>query len=303
MNNISIDSIISRVKSRLYSLDEASLIDEVSLISWSKWMIDRLGMGLSVEKEEIIEVENYQCFLPEDFKLLWVVHKCQECNEGIGKRKYYLNSRPITVYSDNIIETICYDKCEIQRTKQFVTQRMYIEETQTPIERKFCDRSLLSIDKKVKKSRCHSKCENLYSQCKDHFNMDDKKMYFNFEEGTIHLQYYAYMQDEEGYPMIPDDQYVIKAIEDYLTYELFLQLYYNAEGDFVQRMQKAEQEHIKSMQEALYNQKLPTFQRMKQYAKELPESLEIFNLPSNADRISSSDQRYINRQQPIKRYW
>jgi hypothetical protein len=77
-------------------------------------------------------------------------------------------------------------------------------------------------------------------------------MYFNFEEGTIHLQYYAYNQDEEGYPLVPNDQYVIKAIEDYLTYELFYTLYLNAEGDYAQRMQKAQQEHEKSMGEALY---------------------------------------------------
>jgi hypothetical protein len=303
MNYISIDQIVNRVKSRLYSLDEASLIDEVSLITWSKWMIDRLGMGLSIEKEEIIDIENYQCLLPENFHLLWVVHKCNECNTNGSKVRYYLNSRPITVYSDNILDTICYDKCEIVRTKEYVTQKMYIEQTETPIERQFCERSLLSLDKKVKKNRCHTKCENLYSKEKDHFNFDNKKMYFNFEEGTIHLQYYAYAQDEEGYPMIPDDQYVIKAIEDYLTYEIFLQLYYNAEGDFAQRMQKAEQEHVKSMQEALFNQKLPTFQRMVKYAEELPQSLEIFNLASNADRISSSDKRYINRHQPITRYW
>ena len=95
MDYISIDDIISRVKTRLYSLDEASLIDEVMLISWSKWMIDRLGMSLSIEKEEIIEVENYQCNLPEDFHLLWVVHKCEQCEENKGSKvKYYLNSNP-----------------------------------------------------------------------------------------------------------------------------------------------------------------------------------------------------------------
>ena len=96
---------------------------------------------------------------------------------------------------------------------------------------------------------------------------------------------------------------VNKAIEDYLTYELFLSLYLNAEGDYAQRMQKAEIEHQKSMGEALYNVKLPSFLRMKKYAEELPQSLEIFNLPSNADRIQRSDQSYINRQQPITRYW
>ena len=303
MEYISIDDIISRVKTRLYSLDEASLIDEVMLISWSKWMIDRLGMSLSIEKEEIIEVENYQCKLPEDFHLLWVVHKCEQCEESKGSRvKYYLNSRPITVYSDNIVETICYDKCEIQRTKEFVTQRMYVEETEAPIERRFCNRSLLSLDKRVKKNRCHSKCENLYSKNTDYFNFDNSKMYFNFEEGVIHLQYYAYNQDEEGYPLVPNDQYVIKAIEDYLTYELFYTLYLNAEGDYVQRMQKAEQEHQKSMGEALYNVKLPSFLRMKKYAEELPQSLEIFNLPSNADRINTSKGNG-NRYQRVSRYW
>lgn len=303
MEYISIDDIISRVKTRLYSLDEASLIDEVTLISWSKWMIDRLGMSLSIEKEEIIEVENYQCKLPEDFHLLWVVHKCEQCGKQEGSRvKYYLNSRPITVYSDNIVETICYNKCEIQRTKEFVTQRMYVEETETPIERKFCNRSLLSLDKRVKKNRCHTKCENLYSKNTEHFNFDNSKMYFNFEEGTIHLQYYAYNQDEEGYPLIPNDQYVIKAIEDYLTYQIFLQLYYNAEGDYAQRMQKAEIEHQSSMGEALYNAKLPSFLRMKKYAEELPQSLEIFNLPSNADRTDSSKRNDYGYQR-FSRYW
>lgn len=295
MDTISIDNIISRVKNILYSYDEASLIDEATLISWSKWMIERLGMGLSVEKEEIIEVENYQADLPEDFKLLWVIHKCKECgNENKAKVRYYLNARPITVYSDNIVETLCYDKCKIVRTKEWVTQKMYIEQDNIEIERNFCERTLLSLDKRVKKDRCHKTCENLYSKCKDYFNFDNKKLYFNFEEGTVHLQYYAHNVDEEGYPLIPNDQYVIKAIEDYLIYEIFKQLYYNTEADVAQRMQKAEQEHRNSMGEALYNQKLPTFHRMIKYAEELPQSLEIFNLPSNADRISSSNQRITN---------
>ena len=50
-------------------------------------------------------------------------------------------------------------------------------------------------------------------------------IYTNFETGTLELSYLAFKTDEDGYPMIPDDERYISAIKAYVMYMIAFKMW------------------------------------------------------------------------------
>lgn len=57
-----------------------------------------------------------------------------------------------------------------------------------------------------------SKCVNINLDCTIEYELDNPKMIVNCEEGQVLLSYLGYRTDEDGYRMVPDDEYVVSAI-------------------------------------------------------------------------------------------
>lgn len=67
-------------------------------------------------------------------------------------------------------------------------------------------------------------------------------IYTDFKEGTIELSYYAYILDENGWPMIPNNESLIKAIDYYIRarhYEILA----DQNAQFERAYQRAEQQY------------------------------------------------------------
>lgn len=281
---ISTTEIFANVSSMLPSFDSAGLLNEVDFFRWTKWVTNRLGISQLVEKEIVLDIENYRVALPEDFSLLWVVHKCDSCGDNPGTATYRYYQPEQRLILKDWVNKHCYSECDTCRNDEVYEVTRTIElETRERLDQHFCNRQLMSLNKRVSKGKCHDKCPNLYSKSLNNFNYDDKYLYTNFCEGHIHLQYYAHALDEDGYPMVLDDEYVKQAVEDYLIYKSFQIIYYNNIADSLQRMQVAETKFQQSLKEALNNEKLPEWKRLIDYANKAPKSLEIFNLKSMAD--------------------
>lgn len=282
----SIDGIIANVRLMLNSFDDSGLINEGDLLRWSRWVVEKIGLSLYKEKELILDVEESSVEIPSDFSMLWSLQRCFTCNstpENAPSTRYYFGLPKEYIVEDHT-KKICYNKCDISYSEKEVVRRsIYIE--QKEYVSTYCRRQLLSLNKHVPKTKLATSCLNLQCNSPDSFNMDEKKFYFNFEKGAVHLQYYAFPMDSSGYPEILDDAIMEKAVEDYLIYQSFLQIYYNSNADVLQRMQKAEQEHIYSIKEAIRLGNLPELSSLINLGKQRASSLGIFNLSSRADGI------------------
>lgn len=280
---ISIDTVLADVKVILRSFDEAGLLNEGDMIRHADWVINRLGIGVMDENTLILEVEDSKVEVPEHFKHLDFIYKCDKCGQSGGNTVRYYYGHPTKFTIRDYSKKICYDKCCIKEEHEEIKREIYIEGKE--VVDNFCNKQLLSISPMVPKNKLGESCKNLHCLSPNKFNLDDKFFYFNFETGNVYIKYKKAYVDEEGYPLIIDDPYIIKAIQDYIIYQSFLMIYYNSEVDVLQRMQKAEIEHKTSLSEALYNDKLPEYNNFVRYGKLRGKSLEIFNLKSQADAV------------------
>jgi hypothetical protein len=281
MSTISIDNTIASVKMELRSYEDAGQLDEVSLFKYADWMLNRLGRSLHKTYNLMIEIENGQAAVPFNFKKLGFLYNCNPCGTGGTKKERWFFGNPYTYNVRQLSKRICYNKCCITEDHEEITETIYID--REVCEEKYCGKQLLSISKNVAKDKIGENCPNLFCNSPQYFNMDEENFYFNFNSGCVYLRYEGLQLDDDNYPLIPNNPYILKAVEDYLIYKSFLNLYYNSEADVERKMAKAESEHLKSMSEAINYFRTPTPTQIKAWGKKQAKQLGILNLPSAAD--------------------
>ena len=85
--------------------------------------------------------------------------------------------------------------------------------------------------------------ENLYKSCTDEYTLIGDKIRTSFKEGSIAIAYYRQKVDEEtGYPLIPDEYSVITAITMYITMKYMGRLWYMGREGYADKYQKSEQD-------------------------------------------------------------
>lgn len=279
-STLSSEIIIGNVKSFLSSYDAVELIEDSDLYNWIMWVINRLGVGVKEERELIAQVKNYKVALPSYFDTLWCIHCCDLC-EGIPKT-HDIEFSHKTVYEKRMFynDGDCYIRRDEDPT---IVTETWTYKVKDDITTKYCNRKPLSLGRGIDKKRIHHDCMNLYNRCENEFTLDSKNLYFNFTDRFIHLQYFATPFDENGYPLVVEDEYVMKAIEDYLIFKCLQKIFINGLVDVKERMVYFEQQSNKSLGEALFNQKLDTFNSFVKTGRDKPKHLEIFNLRSTSD--------------------
>lgn len=85
--------------------------------------------------------------------------------------------------------------------------------------------------------------QNMYHGVTDEYTISGDKIRTSFKEGSIAISYYRQKVDEEnGYPMIPDEYSVITAITSYITMKYMARLWYMGREGYGDKYQKAEQD-------------------------------------------------------------
>lgn len=90
--------------------------------------------------------------------------------------------------------------------------------------------------------------QELYKSCQDEYTIIPKTsvMRFSFKEGFVAVAFTRQMIDcESGYPMIPDNQYCLNAIEYYLKWKLMERYYYAGRDGTKDKKDDAEQHWIR----------------------------------------------------------
>lgn len=263
----SADGVFSKVRRFLSSFDSAGMIDEGEFPGYAKEVMKNLGMGVYRESDAVTQIRNYKGKLPEDFAMLHAAYKCSPHVDA--KDITHLQGDPVSYYQDVTWELLeGSSKCEIEvirnsddRVLEKVTVRQYIKET--PVSCNFQNPVLLRLSPNVKGRDCTDDCENKLSSSVFEITISGKQLLTNFANDHVYLQYYAFPEDENGIPEIPDLVWVEKTIEWYIIAETLKGWWFNnSVPDMEKKWQVAEAEHQKWLADARYERKAPTFQNM-----------------------------------------
>lgn len=213
--------LYAEIKEDLRSYFEASLVDDMMFPRWTEQCLDRFRMSRYKISDTIIEVNNFKGCLPEDFISVREAWLCTvEYSDPIPNTyvKYYQRDCRISDYKENGCSP-CFgldDECE---TKYMVTHKQ-TSQLLFKFERTF----LLTPGNINARKHCGENCLNLYASNQSSFDIYDNNLITNFNEGVVHLLYYADNVDDNGELQIPDNFYIKEYIKSYIKYKLFCQL-------------------------------------------------------------------------------
>lgn len=260
----SAEYIYSKIKRDFKGFGYVNLIDDSDFPLYTAEVLKKLGNSAYKEEDAILFIKDGKAQLPIDFKNIYAAYKCHDCNKDDHLQIYQGRS---TYEYKLTCDTLCRNngcvlECENeQELVQRVTVRQYVNDT--VYNHEFNNFHLLKLSPNVK-DHCSDNCLN-FSGNHHHHNHDEitinnKCIHTNFHDGAIFLQYYAFPQDENGLPMVPDILEVEKAIEWYIKKELLTNLWFTGDLPNAQNLwQKAEVEYEKWMAEARFIGKLPAF--------------------------------------------
>lgn len=212
--------LIAEVTTTLRQYDEANLIDYASLKLWVKTGLKRFGTNVMVLAEKVLEVNNGEADLPEDFWNLSFAVKCSPeshefekgCKQDIARTSLYYTQRIENTYEwDN--QSNSHQKTNYKE----VIERQHFG-SQATVNFRYSNIFPLRLTRGIKKENIDKKCKNLIPGLASPYeiNIVGEKIQANFNKGFIYLQYNALPTDEEGEITIPD----VPTLEEYLMYYL-----------------------------------------------------------------------------------
>lgn len=276
------DHLFAKIKEDFSSFNNSGLIDEGRFYSDIKYIIDLLGLNWYVEAQEILEVNNYQTELPENFKQLDFAYRC-ECigihsnNPGIVLIKQTFDHYPL-------MSTLDWHgkSCDIKNCHKPPSNCIFNSYEQILVQRddsyySYSNPILLKLGNVNTKRCCAKGCINIYSTSSDTITIQNRKIYTNFEKGTIYLSYYAFPTDSEtGLPLVPDNSRILKCIEYYIKKNIIESLWVNGDADVAQKVSYFNQMYTSALGDAQYETKLPTFSSMVDKIRSNRKSLDVY---------------------------
>jgi len=256
MNFKSSEQLISRVNKTLNTFKSSGLLDEGDFYRWIKEVLTLLNIPSFTPVHAIVPVEGNKLRVPDDMYQLWSVWRYEEEKKGDPTPIRHYQRQARYYVQEDTLQSQCEDNCTtITHDKEMMISKFYIEET--PVTTVYKSRQPVKIvNYAVNKCSADSPSLNISSSLQA--NIDNNYFYFNFSDGSVYLQYYKLQLDFNGLPMIPDVSEIELAIEAYIIYRFFQELYYNGTTDALQRMQYAKNEYTTLFDKAKTWVKTPT---------------------------------------------
>jgi hypothetical protein len=264
LNFKSTDNLFARVRKKLKSYNAAGLIDEGDFYYWIKEVIEKLGVSVYDEHQAIMSIEAFKAPLPDNFSYLYAAYKCTPSAVDNSSHNTLFPQTGFVFYTEETHEP--FRKCKNCYAAKIdyvhgdkITIRTYIEGQ--PFVLNFTNPLLLRLSKNVK-GMCHDESPNLSCRSQSEITLNKGFMHTNFDKDCVYIEYYGLAIDpESGLPMVPDNTFIEKCIEDYIIYQIIEALWFNGEApDMDKRYQVAKANYEESLKSALYYVKLPAFQ-------------------------------------------
>lgn len=240
-NFVSVDRVLAKHHRDMRGLD----IHETDTI---EWIGEALGFmkipNASEEAVAFLEVKNYQATLPCNLHYILQVAKYNAVTQlSIQDVTYNTVAEPAGTTETTSEETqqlgVCLDEYGnlIPGTEYayyrpyFDLQYEYLGWANSALrQRAFSPVKLAehSFFNSIVAKECNDKLESLYQSCQNEYTVVPKTsaLRFSFKEGFVAIAFTRQMMDDDCYPMVPDNQYCLNAIEYYLKWKLMERHFY-----------------------------------------------------------------------------
>ncbi len=207
-------------------LDTGS-IDQIAWPTYTNKCLNKLGKSSYYITEEILDIENFEDRLPDNF---YAVREAWACTSINGFPVQTANSFYSQASSINTIQVSpiisggnacnnpsCVDP-NCGGCMPELIQAVY--KTNNSFNRQIKRSHLLTPGNISVKKHCDLQCANFGASGPDSFDIRDNKFVTNFRNGTVHLIFYATDYDEVGNQLIPDNYRIKEFIELFIKYKV-----------------------------------------------------------------------------------
>lgn len=239
---VSPDGIFSIIQEELKSYYDSGSIDTLMFNTYLDKALRKLGRATYVISETVLEIQDFQARLPDNF---YAVREAWMCTEVSGYPYQSANSfytqaetsstiqvSPMTIGGQPCNSPTCIDGCS--ECMPNLVQAVY--KTNNSVDRAYIRHYLLKPGNISAKQNCDVNYMNNweiysqdltkrqstpYSSSYDSFDIRDNKFVTNFRVGVVNLIFYATEYDEIGNQMVPDNFRILEYIELFIKYKMF----------------------------------------------------------------------------------
>ena len=263
---ISCQKVIARVIEELRSyFFTGGSVDDLLMNEWVKDCIDKFEYTYLPIKEAVLDMCNYKCELPCDFKAVREVWMCATYYKGpiTSPHVFYYQTdcriSPSPAPANDC--SACLEGYQCFPSTQTPTQvalpslcdvpddYIVTHKVMTTMNFSFQVTAMLKPGNFRTIGRCHDSCPNKDVWNIDTFDIIGNYLHTSFNTGTIYLAYYATAaeQDETGYYLIPDNEPFQKYVYYYLRYMIFQQLFDQSTDEGFQALRVKKQDSEEKM--------------------------------------------------------
>ncbi len=207
MNNgkyISVKRILENVYRNFGLQEEVNFYDA---LEWVGGLLSIIGSHARLEKYiRVIQIEDGKGKLPCD------LHTIIQCGKRVQSGSA-LGNVPRTFFVENSV---------VEEGEEYLPDisDTYIETTASKSSY-YLEPMLYSADNMYMRYHCCDIDLNTNPGCGNTYQVNKNFIYTNFERGLVEMAYMRIPLDDEGYPLIPDNESWIKACEFEIAYRVF----------------------------------------------------------------------------------
>lgn len=240
---ISCEPLYARIQEEMRSYFNTNAIDSLLFPIWTRDCIDKFEYTYLPIKEAVLDMCNFKCELPCDFKAVREVWMCATYFKGpiTSPHVFYYQTdcriSPSPLPAEQC--SSCIDGYQCFPPSQTPTPIALPSLCDVPadyiVTHKVMDQMYFSFKvtgllkpgnfKTI--GKCHESCPNIDMYNIDTFDISGNSLHTSFKSGTIYLAYYATHaeEDENGYYLIPDNDPFQKYLYHYLRFMVYQQLF------------------------------------------------------------------------------
>lgn len=238
-NFVSPNGIFATIQEELKAYYDTGAIDSLMFNTYLNKALEKMGLSSYKIVPEILNIENYQARLPDNFRALREAWYCTEIplNPYQTANSFYSQTSSTTIQIEpltiggvdcndpvNCPSDLCPDMPEIVQAvykTNYEYARSYRREfLLTPgnlAAREYCIDYTQLVEDPVYASNKLSPSSAGYNS----FDIRDNKFVVTFRQGTVYILMYATDYDVEGNQLIPDNYRVKEYIEHFIKYKMF----------------------------------------------------------------------------------
>jgi hypothetical protein len=256
---VSPEPVYSTVKEELKSYFDTGAVDDLLFPTYLDKCLRKLGRTTLVISEEILEIQDFECRLPDNF---YAAREAWMCTEVPGYPYQSANSFYSQAASQTTIQVAPVTSGGLPCTNPQCTtgcpscmpeiiQAVY--KTNQQVARSYRHEYLLRPGNISARQNCEVEYSNAWefysppptvheftpgSASYDSFDIRDNKFVTNFRNGIVHLLFYATEYDAIGNQLIPDNYRVREFIEAFIKYKVFETLSNQINDETFQQIQQ-----------------------------------------------------------------